>query len=242
MLPIDIQILKYVLFEKHIYDRKIKPYFRWAGYQRVKHILEAYQPDSDLMDSPLLDTPFTIFDLETTGLMPQIGHEVLSIGAIQVKGLKHCRTERFYQVIRPIQPVSNHTLELTGLTRQSIKNASPFIDGFQKFLEFSKDSILVAHPANFDMGFLQTMLKRWKLPKYQPFVIDSQKIAKWLLPDVNHTLDALLHYFEIEQMIRHHALNDAIMTAELFENLLKELNKKEITTYRELCEKIDCDS
>lgn len=235
MLPIDLQILKYIFFEKPIYHLKQKPFLDTKGYKQLEQKLESYQPNPNLLGMTLENAPFTVFDLETTGLLPEIGHEVISIGAIQIKGQKHCKVERFHQIIKPIRPVPKNTLSLTGINKTQLMNAKPFIDGFSRFLKFSKDSVLVAHPAQFDMRFLQTMLKRWKLPAYSPFVIDSQALAKLLVPNQQHQLDQLLKHFKIKNIGRHHALNDAIMTAELFENLLVILaDKHQINTVEEL--------
>ncbi|MFD1018661.1 3'-5' exonuclease [Thalassobacillus hwangdonensis] len=234
MLPIDLQILKYIFFEKPIYHYKIKPFLKWDSYHQLTETLEQYETNPDLLKKPLTETPFTIFDLETTGFIPEIGHEIISIGAIRISGFQHCRVKRLHQIIRPIRPVGKETLRLTGLTRSDIDNASSFIHGFQQFYEFSKDSILVAHPAKFDMRFVKTMLKRWKLPVYDPPVIDSQLMAQWLLPDKKHQLDPLLRHFKIKKLERHHALNDAIMTAELFENLLRLTQETGIKNYEQL--------
>ncbi|MGI8316205.1 3'-5' exonuclease [Halobacillus mangrovi] len=205
---------------------------KWNTYRQLEEKLET--SNKSFGSNPLKDLDYTIFDLETTGFLPEIGHEIISIGAIRLQGLDACHRKTFHQVIRPIRPVNNQTLSLTGLTRDRLRNASPFIEGFQNFMEFSEGSVLVAHPAKFDMRFLQTMLKRWKLPSYHPPVIDSQLLAQWLLPSVKHQLDPLLKQFGIEKRARHHALNDAIMTAELFSELLSITLEKEISTLDEL--------
>lgn len=238
MLPVDLQILKYILFEKPMYYFKIKPYLKWHSYDQLQNQLLEHKHEKDLELKPLEELDFTIFDLETTGFLPEIGHEIISIGAIRLNGLHACRKEKFHQVIRPIRPVNNQTLKLTGLSRDRLENASPFIDGFQNFMEFSEGSVLVAHPAKFDMRFLRAMLKRWKLPDYDPHVIDSQLMAQWLLPNVRHQLDPLLKYMGIEKRDRHHALNDAIMTAELFGYLLSRAIDQEVTILQQLNEKL----
>ncbi|RWZ60130.1 3'-5' exonuclease [Halobacillus fulvus] len=236
MLPIDLQILKYIFFEKPIYYFKIKPYFKWNSYHALEETLLAYEKYPKQDSVPLQELDYTIFDLETTGFLPEIGHEIISIGAVRLKGVDVWQRKTFHQVIRPIRPVNKQTLRLTGLTQERIKNSSPFIDGFNNFLEFSEGSVLVAHPAKFDMRFVQTMLKRWKLPAYQPEVIDSQLMAQWLLPSVKYQLDPLLKYFGIEKLDRHHALNDAIMTAELFSYLLSMMIEQKVHTLEELNE------
>ncbi|MCA1009624.1 PolC-type DNA polymerase III [Halobacillus halophilus] len=234
MLPVDLQIIKYILFEKPIYYYKIKPYLKWKSYEHLQHKLQTYEPDFEIAKKNLNEVDYTIFDLETTGFLPEIGHEIISIGAVRIHGLDSCYRKKLHQVIRPIRPVNKQTLRLTGLTKERLKNSSPFIEGFQNFLDFSEGSILVAHPAKFDMRFLQAMLKRWKLPAYHPKVLDSHLMAKWLFPDIKHQLDPLLKHLGIEKRERHHALNDAIMTSELFCHLMRLTIAEGINTAEEL--------
>lgn len=234
MLPIDLQILKYYFFEKPIYHYKIKPYIDTAAYQRLYNKLNEYKPEESIKKMKLDDVTYTIFDLETTGLIPEVGHEIISIGAIQVKGLHYCNREKFYRIIKPIRPIPRNITSLTGLDASSIRHGQTFIDVVTDFLDYSKDTILVAHPAKFDVRFLQAMLKRWKLPPIEPLVIDSQEVAKWVLPAMNYQLDPLIRYYNIDFLERHHALNDAIMTAELFENLLTEVKNQNIHSLEKL--------
>lgn len=234
MLPVDLQIFKYLLYEKPMFHHKIKPYLQWNCYHNLEKKLKEYEPDPNLSSQKLEDLDFTIFDLETTGFLPEIGHEVISIGAVRLEGTDACHRKTFHQIIQPVRHVNNQTLKLTGMTRDQIKNASPFIEGFSNFMDFSEGSVLVAHPAKFDMRFLQTMLKRWRLPAYHPPVIDSQKMAQWLLPNVKYQLDPLLRYVGIEKRDRHHALNDAIMTAELFRYLFSKTLDQGVHTLEDL--------
>ncbi|QAS54248.1 3'-5' exonuclease [Halobacillus litoralis] len=234
MLPVDLQIIKYLLFEKPMYHYKIKPYLKWNTYHKLEEQLSNYEKDSRLDEQPLKNLDYTIFDLETTGFLPEIGHEIISIGAIRLQGMNACHNVKFHQVIQPIRPVNKQTLRLTGLTKERLRNASPFIEGFQNFMDFSEGSVLVAHPAKFDMRFLKAMLRRWQLPDYDPPVIDSQLMAQWLLPEVRHQLDPLLKYVGIDKRDRHHALNDAIMTAELFRYLLRKTTDQGLHTFAEL--------
>lgn len=234
MLPIDLQILKYYLFEKPLYHFKIKPYLSTPAYLELMTQLHQYQPNHELAEIDLEEATYTIFDLETTGFIPEIGHEIISIGAIQVKGFSFCKRDKFYEIIKPMRPIPRNVTELTGIDIDTIHHGKNFIDVFTDFFMYSKDTILVAHPAKFDVRFLQTMLKRWKLPDFQPLVIDSQEIAKWLLPDVSCQLDPMIRYYNLQYLDRHHALNDAIMTAELFEYLLKDVKANNIQSYNEL--------
>ncbi|PBB05065.1 DNA polymerase III subunit epsilon [Salimicrobium humidisoli] len=237
MLPVDLQILKYIFIEKPIYYFKMKPYFETEEYNDLCTYMENRE-ESNSSDF-LKEREYTVFDLETTGFLPEIGHEVLSIGAVRIDG-EGQKSGEMHQLIRPIRPVPNHILSLTNLSREDLDRAESFITGFQKFLSFSENSTLVAHPAHFDVRFLRAMVKRWKLPEYSPACIDSQLMAKYTLPGVSHRLDPLLNHFNIHNLERHHALNDATMTARLFTELLRIAEKDFfITSYSVLQQKIN---
>ncbi|WFT73206.1 3'-5' exonuclease [Halobacillus naozhouensis] len=206
----------------------------WGTYKELQGKLREFKIDPDIRKSNLLDLDYTIFDLETTGFIPEIGHEIISIGAVRNHGLDSCHIDTFHHIIRPIRPVSEATLNLTGLTREQLATGRTFVNSLKHFLDFSRGSILVAHPAKFDVRFLQTMLKRWKLPEFTPPVIDSQMMAEWLFPAMKPQLDPLIKQFQIERRERHHALNDAMMTSELFCKLLDCTIQRDIQTFDDL--------
>lgn len=222
--------------EKPIYYFKMKPYFQTEPYLNLCEYMETTS-DKELSNN-LSHREYTVFDLETTGFLPEIGHEILSIGAVRMD-VEGKIVDEMHQLIKPIRPVPKDILSLTNLSRDSLAAAPSFIEGFHRFLAFSEHSTLVAHPAHFDVRFLRAMVKRWKLPDYSPACIDSQLMAKLAVPHVSHRLDPLLTHFNIHSLERHHALNDALMTAELFKELLKIINKEhDIYTYSGLQEEL----
>jgi len=226
MLPIDIEILKYILFERHVVRWKMRPFFDSESYHQLCEQLENLEPSDHLLSESVMDAPYTIFDLETTGLLPELGHEIISIGAIRIQGTHRIQYERFHVYVKPLRRVSKRTWELTGISNEDLENSDSILDALSSFLEFSKGSILVAYPAAFDMKFLRTMLKRWKLPDRLPPSVDAHRIVKRLYPDRKHQLDTMIPFFGITKLQRHHALNDATMTAELFQQLLHQLPKR----------------
>ncbi|KGP91904.1 DNA polymerase III subunit epsilon [Pontibacillus chungwhensis BH030062] len=230
MLPIDLEILKYIFFERHMYAYKLRPYLKTNKYHELHEKLSTQEHNEDLLKMNIQEAPFTIFDLETTGLLPELGHEIISIGAIRIQGTNHVSYKRFHQYVRPIRPVHQRTLNLTGMTRKDLQRGQTFLEAYDDFMEFSKDTILVAYPAAFDMKFLQTLLKRWKLPIDTPPSIDAQKLVKKMYPNHKYQLDSMIASFGITQLERHHALNDAIMTAELFQQILHDIHSYGIKT------------
>ncbi|WP_157888166.1 3'-5' exonuclease [Bacillus marinisedimentorum] len=183
---------------------------------------------------PLTSYTFTVFDLETTGFLPEVGDAVVSFGAVKWTGLNWQEQEHFYELVKPVIKVPKNIFQLTGIKKSDIKHGIPFVQAFGKFLEFSKGTILVAHPASFDVNFLKATASRWELPDFHPLYIDSYTLARFLHPDADNRLDHLIDCYGVKQHERHHALNDAIMTGEVFLQMIEKLNEKDILTLSHL--------
>ncbi len=190
--------------------------------QSIEDFLTSQQ---GLMKQPVASCTFTIFDLETTGFFPAIGDEIISIGAIKVKNFKIQYDEAFYTIVKPIGRIPKGIQDLTGLSEDILNKAEPFPVGISKFLDFCKGSILVAHPATFDIEFLKTTIKLWNLPNFSVNYVDSHLLANEQFQGLRNYLDELVVRFGIPERERHHALNDAIMTAEVFIKLIENFDQ-----------------
>jgi DNA polymerase III subunit epsilon len=188
--------------------------------EAAQSIEEFMHSQAGLIKTDLASCTFTIFDLETTGFFPEIGDEILSIGAIKVKDFRIQYDDAFYTVMKPINKIPRNIQELTGLSSDTLDKAQSFPEGLKRFLEYSKGSILVAHPATFDIEFIKKVIKQWQLPCFLPKYIDSHVLANDLFSGKRNYLDHLIDRLNITERERHHALNDAIMTADIFVQLL----------------------
>lgn len=231
--------MKYYLLDRFYYNHKMKHQKGSDSYVKLEQTLKQRIPESFPHDTKLLDVTFTVFDLETTGFFPELGDAVVSIGAVKMKGRNIDRAETFYDVVKPITKIPTDIFHLTGIQKSSIKYGKPFPESFFDFLSFSKGSMLVAHPASFDIDFLKKLIGRWGLPPYEPAFLDSFSVAGWLDPNRNNRLDALIEAYQIEKLDRHHALNDAIMTARLFVEMMKEAESRGIVTVGDLLNKCE---
>lgn len=226
----SIRILKYFFWDYFILQRQHRKKRNPLLVSEIKEKLNRTS-STFLPQQSLLETTFTVFDLETSGFFPQIGDEIVSIGAIKINAASEkIEEDNFYEVVSPLGKVPEEIYSLTGLTKQQLVNGSAFDAAFLKFLEYSKGTILVAHPASFDIHFLKVMLKRWGIVNFNPEFIDSYFLANYLQPQGKNKLDQLVVRFDVDQKERHHALNDAIMTAEIFLKLLYLLQKNGIHT------------
>ncbi|WP_280771876.1 3'-5' exonuclease [Salipaludibacillus daqingensis] len=230
-----LQIFKYLLYDWHRFNHNKNMWIKenFSQYDIVKRQVECTNDPLDIGNNRMSEVTFTIFDLETTGFFPKVGDEVISIGAIKINETHIQFPESFYEVITPMKMPSSTVCDLTGLSHSQIKSGNPFPYSFLQFCEFSKRTVLVAHPASFDVNFLKEISRKWGLPNYTPTYVDSYEIATFLYPKKKNSLDELIQFFGIEEKTRHHALNDAFMTAEIFKNLIHELESRNIYTLNE---------
>ncbi|WP_205164910.1 PolC-type DNA polymerase III [Alteribacter salitolerans] len=238
-----LHYLRYIMLDIHLFQSMKRGWIfkNRPLYNALIHELNDIEPEGNIDDVALDDLTYTVFDLETTGFFPRMGDEVISIGAMKVN-VNHIRfPEHFYEVVRPFKPVSEDVMKLTGLTNKEIKGGESFLIAFFRFVQFMSNTVLVAYPASFDIVFLKELSKRWGIKTFAPYYIDAYEIANFLYPDEKNNLDRVIKRVGVEERERHHALNDAHMTADLFLHFVEELKKRGITTYGELNNKIGKD-
>lgn len=162
-----------------------------------------------------------VFDTETTGFDAKGLDKITEIGCIEV--IDFIPTgESFHVYLDPQRDVPEKVTEITGLTREFLHGKPLFADVAQDFLDFVKDSNLVAHNADFDRGFINAELERAgfdPVPKKQ--FIDTLRIARSKFPGSPASLDALCKRFNISLTSRskHGAIVDAELLAEVYLDL-----------------------
>ncbi|MEZ5783529.1 MAG: DNA polymerase III subunit epsilon [Rhizobiaceae bacterium] len=163
-----------------------------------------------------------IFDTETTGLDSK-EDRVIEIGAIElVNRFPSGRT--FHHYInsggRQIHPDAQavHGISMEALADKPVFSA--IADEFVNFIEGAK---LIAHNANFDMGFINAEFARIGLPPVEnDKVVDSLALARRKHPMGPNSLDALCKRYGIDNSRRtkHGALLDSELLAEVYIELI----------------------
>lgn len=200
----------------------------------MRHVMKQQRTDF-VLDRQLTELDVVVFDLETTGFSPASGDEIISFGAVAVKGHEIQSAETFYLVVNPERRIPDRIVELTGISNDEASQAPPVAEGLNRFFRFTHKRMLVAHASGHDKKFLNTLLWRTSKVHMTHRVLDTLMVAKWLEPQRdNYTLDSLLADRGIPLGRRHHALEDSIMTAKLWVSLLKQVQKKNIHTLGDL--------
>ncbi|HKM34650.1 MAG TPA: PolC-type DNA polymerase III [Lachnospiraceae bacterium] len=178
-----------------------------------------------------LDETYVVFDIETTGFSP-INNKIIEIGAVKVKGGEII--DRYSTFVNPEVPIPFEIEKLTSINDSMVMESPTIEEVLPSFLDFCKDTVMVAHNASFDMSFMIENATRQGLPNDYTYV-DTMVISRVLLPNQNkHTLDALCKTFRVSLENHHRAVDDAEATAHIFLKFLDMLKEEKVTTLEQL--------
>lgn len=193
------------------------------------------QRKQSMFDMPLRELEVVVFDLETTGFYPTNGDEIISFGAVMLRGGELVESESFYSLVNPKRKIPKAIIELTGITNEMVEDAPDLMQVLHDFMEFVGRRLLIAHASGHDKQFLNAALWRTSKVNLNHRVLDTMMVAKWLEPNLaGYSLDELLDSCCIPITERHHALQDSIMTAKLWQNYLARILERNITTLGDL--------
>ena len=167
---------------------------------------------------------YCILDIETTGLSP-INDKITEIGAAKMKNGK--LVEAFECFVNPEISIPLNITQLTGITDEMVKNAETIDQVLPKFLEFVGNATIVAHNADFDMGFIKYNVHKLGL-KLQNKYIDTLAISRRIFPEFEkHKLGIIAENLGIEVDNAHRALDDVRTLAQIFKIMLNKLKDKD---------------
>ncbi len=162
---------------------------------------------------------YVVFDIETTGLSNK-NDRITEIGALKIDARGRV-LDSFSQLVNPEMPIPEFIVNLTGITDEMVQD-QPTIDRvIIDFYDFFKDSVLVAHNATFDVGFIRANLSKLGIELDSP-VIDTLELARASFPNLkNHKLNTLAKYLNVSLENHHRAVDDATATADIFTKILE---------------------
>lgn len=170
-------------------------------------------------------TEFVLFDIETTGLSP-LSCGITEIGAVLFRGGEIL--DRFSTFVDPELPIPEEIQKLTGITDEMVKGAPKAKEAVSEFLGFVGNRLLIAHNANFDMGFIKKVCEDHNLPLENAY-LDTLALSRFLNTDLKkHKLDTLQEYFGLESFNHHRACDDAEMLAKIFGCMIKKMQQEGI--------------
>ena len=179
----------------------------------------------------LEDATYCVLDLETTGISITT-EKITEVGIMKVKNGEVI--DEFEIFVNPEKPIPQRVVEVTNITDEMVKDAETIDKVFPKILDFVGDSIIVAHNASFDVGFLKHNAKLLGY-EFNNTYIDTLPLAKDLFPDLKkYKLGKIADSLGIEVDVAHRALADVDTTVKVFNVMLKKLKDKGINTVNEV--------
>lgn len=159
-----------------------------------------------------------LFDTETTGLEPHLGHRVIEVAALEL--INDLPTgNHFHALIHPERDIPDDATRIHGFTLAHLADKPRFAEIANDLLAFLGDDILIAHNAPFDFAFLNAEFDRLGLPELPVTrIIDTLALAKTRFPGMPNSLDALCRRFGIDLSARtsHNALLDCRLLADVY--------------------------
>ena len=191
-------------------------------------------------EASLRDATFVVVDLETTGSRAKAAADgyrdaITEIGAVKVRGGKVIG--EFATLVDPQRDIPPQIVELTGITTAMVRNAPTIEAVLPMFLEFARGSILVAHNAGFDTGFLRAAAQQCDIAWPKPPVLCTVKLARRVLsreeaPSVR--LSALAQLVGSATTPTHRALDDARACVDVLHALIARVGNLGVTTLGDL--------
>lgn len=179
------------------------------------------------------DDEMIAFDIETTGLSNRTC-KIIEIGAVKIKNGEVLDEMDIF--VDPECHIPEAITELTSITDEMVAGAPKEKEAVEKFLAFAGDRLLIAHNANFDVGFIRVACERNGIP-FEPTYLDTVALSKFVNPELkNHKLDTIVSYYKLDDFHHHRASDDARALAGIFNEMKNRLAQEGVDTFPRMME------
>ena len=185
-----------------------------------------------------IDTEYCVFDLETTGLS-HLTEKITEIGIIKIKNGEIIDT--FESFVNPEKPIPEEVVEVTHITDDMVKDADTIDIVMPKILEFMKGTVLVAHNADFDIGFMKYNCEKLGL-EFDFSHIDTLRLAKAIYPEFSkYKLGFIAEKLGIKVEVAHRALADVETLVKVFNEMILKAKDRDAKTIDDFDNAFDVD-
>jgi len=166
------------------------------------------------------DYPVVAFDTETSGAYP-LEAEIVEFGA--VKWFKGEIIDQFQTLLKPTVPMSDENIKIHGITNEMVQESPLIKDQISKICDFLDGSILLAHHAPFDLGFLAPEIEKVNLAFPNNVHFCTSLLSRSLLTTTNHKLQTLVKELNLVGGDAHRAFDDAYSCFQVFVKCVEKL-------------------
>lgn len=162
-----------------------------------------------------------VLDTETTGLSAEQGHRIIEIGCLEMVN-RRLTGRDYHRFLNPDRDIDEGAERVHGISRADLETEPRFHEIAEEFLDFIQGAELIIHNATFDVGFIESELKRMQheRPKINEHctVLDTLMLARKLHPGQRNSLDALCKRYAVDASRRdvHGALIDSELLAGVY--------------------------
>jgi DNA polymerase III subunit epsilon len=172
---------------------------------------------------PWREYPYVAFDTETTGKFPLVA-EIVEIAAAKWIGGKVVETYQTF--VKPNRLMGETVINIHHITNEMVADAPKIKEVLPAFHSFIQDSVLMAHHAPFDMGFMAIEFEALGLPLPESPVLDSCVLGRKAFPkSINHRLATLVSLLNIKMDQAHRALDDSLACQEVAIKCMEQLGQ-----------------
>jgi DNA polymerase-3 subunit epsilon len=171
-------------------------------------------------EQSVYDFSIIAFDTETSGAYP-IESEIIELGAVKWQNGKVI--DRFQTLLKPSQPLQPDNIKIHGITNEMVADAPLMKTEILKFCEFIEGSVLLAHHAPFDLGFLTLDLEKEGLQFPKNIHFCTSLLSRALINTTNHKLQTLIKELQLDGGAAHRAYDDANACLQVFMKCLEKL-------------------
>lgn len=158
---------------------------------------------------------YVVVDLETTGLDPYRGCEIIEIGITEIKNNQIARN--YSRLVKPDAIIPSFITEITGITNKMVENEEGIETVLPRFRKFLSDRVMIAHNAKFDLKFLNYYLQKYNLEPIDNHICTLEMLKECKsYKGKNKKLETACNYYNIINENAHRADSDTKATAELF--------------------------
>ena len=190
------------------------------------------------------DTEFVVLDTETTGFNVKKGDRIVSISAVRLKQGRIDLSDTFHALVNPDRDIPSKAAIVHEILPRMVNGKPRFENILPDFIRYVGSAVLVAHHAWLDMSFLnREMIRLFGFP-FQNVVVDTAILDQALARNrassslggtiTDSSLSALAHRYGISIEERHSSFGDALATAQIFQNMVKQAKGRGVVELRDL--------
>lgn len=188
-------------------------------------------PIFNLKDQNIKDTTYSFLDIETTGLSYRTD-QIIEVGVIKVKDGKEI--DRYSTFVNPERPIPKQITDITNINDDMVKDAPTIKKVMREFKDFIGDTVLVAHNADFDIGFLRNKVYEALGESLDNTYLDTLRLARLTIPEIKrYALGRIATFFNIKVDVAHRAVDDVETMIAVTNRIFERIFEKEIFSWKD---------